>query len=126
MMEGEETFGSIIEKYYDNSLENMGDKDSFIWYGMFGINDLTYIKNLFDRDFKQVPDGRWACIASAPLQGFKSWITKGGIRYPCTVRYPQFKQSGQTIAHTFSTVMDVLPTFLDLAWSLSWNVFSRS
>ncbi|KAJ5869128.1 hypothetical protein N7455_004069 [Penicillium solitum] len=58
IMEGEETFGSIIEKYYDNSLENMGDKDSFIWYGMFGINDPTYIKNLFDQDFKQVPDGR--------------------------------------------------------------------
>lgn len=51
-MGGEETLGSIIEKYYDNNLENMGNKDSFIWYGMFGINDLTHLENLSNRDFE--------------------------------------------------------------------------
>ncbi|KKK25374.1 arylsulfatase [Aspergillus ochraceoroseus] len=90
MMGGEDTLGSIIEKYYDNSLENMGNKDSFIWSPM-GLR------------------------SSAPLRGFKCWITEGGIRCPCIVRYPNFNIKNETITHSFGTVMDILPTILELA-----------
>lgn len=81
----------IINRYYDNSLENMGNADSYIWYG-----------------------AEWACASMAPSRGFKTWITEGGIRCPCLIRYPSFAKSG---SHTdaFATVMDVLPTVLDLA-----------
>ena len=46
-----------------------------------------------------------------------SITTEGGTRYPCIVRYPQGipQQREGSIDSTFTTVMDILPTFLDLA-----------
>ncbi|ROW08412.1 hypothetical protein VMCG_03100 [Cytospora schulzeri] len=82
----------IINKYYNNSLDNMGNADSYVWYG---------------------PE--WACASMAPSRGFKTWITEGGIRCPCLVRYPPFSQSDSYLTNSFSTVMDILPTILDLA-----------
>ncbi|KAF9774485.1 hypothetical protein IL306_007505 [Fusarium sp. DS 682] len=82
----------IINKYYNNSIENMGMADSYIWYG---------------------PE--WACASMAPSRGFKTWITEGGIRCPCLVRYPPFTRTGGSHTDSFCTVMDVLPTILDLA-----------
>ena len=32
-MGNETTMADIINAYYDNSLENIGEKDSFVWYG---------------------------------------------------------------------------------------------
>ncbi|BAE61434.1 unnamed protein product [Aspergillus oryzae RIB40] len=82
---------TIIDKYYDNSLENIGNPDSFVWHGP-----------------------AWASAAMAPSRGFKTWITEGGIRCPCVVRYPPLGVSnGQT--DSFATVMDVFPTVLELA-----------
>ncbi|KAM6521547.1 hypothetical protein FSOLCH5_006301 [Fusarium solani] len=91
MMGSVGTVPKIINKYYNNSLENMGMGDSYIWYG---------------------PE--WACASMAPSRGFKTWITEGGIRCPCLIRYPPLAKTG---SHTdaFCTVMDVLPTVLDLA-----------
>lgn len=51
----------------------------------------------------------------APSRGVKTWITEGGIRCPCLVRYPPFKAQKQAITHRFTTVMDILPTILELA-----------
>ncbi|KAK5954860.1 hypothetical protein OHC33_004586 [Knufia fluminis] len=84
----------IIERFYDNSFDNIGNHDSFVWYGP-----------------------RWACAATAPSRGFKTWITEGGIRCPCVVRYPRFapQQARNRISNSFTTVMDILPTVLDLA-----------
>ncbi|KAF1966594.1 alkaline phosphatase-like protein [Bimuria novae-zelandiae CBS 107.79] len=87
----------IIEKYYNNELDNMGMADSYIWYG-----------------------AEWAHASSAPSRGYKTWITEGGIRCPCLIRYPPLHKAnaklvGGAITDSFSTVMDVLPTTLDLA-----------
>ncbi|KAF5595441.1 Arylsulfatase [Fusarium subglutinans] len=82
----------IINKYYNNSIDNMGMADSYIWYG---------------------PE--WACASMAPSRGFKTWITEGGIRCPCLVRYPPFSKAGGSHTDSFCTVMDILPTVLDLA-----------
>ncbi|KAF5585396.1 Arylsulfatase [Fusarium pseudocircinatum] len=82
----------IINKYYNNSIDNMGMADSYIWYG---------------------PE--WACASMAPSRGFKTWITEGGIRCPCLVRYPPFSKAGGSHTDSFCTVMDILPTLLDLA-----------
>lgn len=87
------TLADVIEKYYDNSLENMGNHNSFVWYGP-----------------------QWASAATAPSRGAKSYTTEGGIRCPCIVRYsPGMQAAPGTITHNFSTVMDVFPTVLDLA-----------
>lgn len=82
----------VIETYYNNDIENIGNADSFTWYGP-----------------------RWACAATAPSKGYKTMITEGGIRCPCIVRYPQFALSQGKVVHDFTTVMDVLPTFLEMA-----------
>lgn len=92
MMGGPKTMGGIIEKYYDNHIDNIGEPTSFVWYG-----------------------ARWACAATAPSKGSKCWITEGGIRCPCLIRYPPFKNTPNAITHSFTTVMDILPTILDLA-----------
>ncbi|KAF4439595.1 arylsulfatase [Fusarium acutatum] len=78
--------------HYDNSLENIGRHDSYVWYG-----------------------SRWACAATAPSRGFKGWSTEGGIRCPCLIRFPPISSAPETISHAFTTVMDILPTILDLA-----------
>ncbi|OQU97538.1 hypothetical protein CLAIMM_03460 [Cladophialophora immunda] len=82
----------VVQKFYDNSTENIGNANSFVWYGP-----------------------RWACAATAPSRGYKAWTTEGGIRCPCIVRYPKFPRSSGSISHEFCTVMDILPTVLDLA-----------
>lgn len=82
---------SFLDQHYDNSLENIGRANSYIWYGP-----------------------RWAQAATAPSRLYKAFTTEGGIRVPALVRYPQLKRQGE-ISHGFSTVMDITPTILDLA-----------
>lgn len=81
----------VLEKFYDNSYENIGNKNSFVWYGP-----------------------RWAQAATAPSRMFKAHIADGGIHCPALVKYPAgFPEQKFTMA--FTTVMDVLPTVLELA-----------
>ncbi|KAL1856886.1 hypothetical protein VTK73DRAFT_8218 [Phialemonium thermophilum] len=94
MLGGATSLGALIEKHYDNALPNIGNRDSFTWYG-----------------------ASWACASMAPSRGFKTWITEGGIRCPCLVRFPPLVTTAARGSHTntFTTVMDVVPTILDLA-----------
>jgi arylsulfatase A-like enzyme len=83
-----------LQKYYDNSLDNLGNGNSFIWYGP-----------------------RWAQASTAPSRLFKAYTTEGGIRVPCIVKPP--KGFGDIdaggITPQFSTIMDLAPTILDMA-----------
>lgn len=81
----------VIADYYDNSLENIGRGNSYVWYGP-----------------------RWAQAGTAPSRLYKAYTTQGGIRTPAFVRYPKFTRQ-QSISHTFTTVMDITPTLLELA-----------
>ncbi|PVH67916.1 alkaline phosphatase-like protein [Cadophora sp. DSE1049] len=92
VMGGPKTMSAIFEKYYNNSFDNIGEADSFVWYGP-----------------------RWACAATAPSRGVKGWVTEGGIRCPCLIRYPPFQSAPAAITHSFTTAMDILPTVLSLA-----------
>ncbi|KAH6898038.1 alkaline-phosphatase-like protein [Thelonectria olida] len=85
-------FKWLTQKYYNKSYENIGEKSSFFRYG-----------------------ARWACAATSPSRGLKCWVTEGGIRCPCLIRYPTFQAQESAITHRFTTVMDILPTILDLA-----------
>ncbi|CAF0873460.1 unnamed protein product [Adineta steineri] len=76
--------------YFDNSYENIGSKNSFIWYGP-----------------------RWAQAATAPCRMSKGYISEGGIRCPAIVHYGPL--TTRRITHEFCTVMDILPTVLELA-----------
>ncbi|KAM0414713.1 hypothetical protein ACHAPT_013452 [Fusarium lateritium] len=92
IMGGPQTIATTIEKYYDNSTENLGNKDSFIWYGP-----------------------RWANAGTAPSRGVKGTTFEGGIRCPCIIRYPPLQPEAGSISNSFLTVMDILPTVLELA-----------
>jgi arylsulfatase A-like enzyme len=85
-----------IGQYYDNSLENIGNKDSFVWYGP-----------------------RWAQAATAPSRLYKAYTTEGGVRVPCVIRYPPLHANSTvkagSISDDFTSVMDIAPTLLDLA-----------
>lgn len=98
-----------LQKYYDNSLENLGRGNSFIWYGP-----------------------RWAQAATAPSRLFKAFTTEGGVRVPFLAKFPtsmnvnvnssalptgpiQGKSDKANITHNFSTVMDLAPTILEMA-----------
>lgn len=88
-----------IQKYYDNRLENIGRKDSFVWYG-----------------------SRWAQAATAPSRLYKMFSTEGGCRVPLIVKPAgsgladfEVSESRKGITDAFCTVMDIVPTILDLA-----------
>lgn len=86
-----ENFLQVLEEHYDNSLENIGRGDSFVWYGP-----------------------RWAQAATAPSRLHKAYTTQGGIRTVAFVTHPG-AQGRQGIAHEFVTAMDVTPTVLEIA-----------
>ena len=78
-----------IRKYYNNSMDNIGAADSFVWYGP-----------------------RWAQAATAPSRLYKLYTTEGGVRVPCIARYPGCPAATK---HEFATVMDIGPTILEMA-----------
>lgn len=80
-----------IRKNYDNSLDNIGNANSFAWYGPL-----------------------WAQAATAPSRLYKAFTTEGGIRVVGFINWPGFARQN-AIGHAFSTVMDVAPTLLELA-----------
>ena len=75
----------------DNSLDNIGRPGSFVDHG---------------RGFAE--------SATAPLRLFKGTLSEGGIRAPAFIHYPGLLQQGE-INNTLITVMDVLPTLLEIA-----------
>ncbi|MCE1270653.1 MAG: arylsulfatase [Acinetobacter sp.] len=79
----------VIADYYDNSLDNIGRGNSYVWYGE-----------------------HWAQAATAPSRLYKAHTSEGGIRTVSFIHYPEFQRQ-QHISHEFFTVMDILPTLLD-------------
>jgi len=75
----------------DNRLDNIGRVGSFVDHG---------------RGFAEA--------ATAPFRLFKGTLSEGGIRAAAFLNFPGLRQQG-SVNDTFLTVMDVLPTFLDVA-----------
>jgi arylsulfatase len=82
---------NAIEEARDNSIENFGRINSFIDHG---------------RGFAEA--------VTAPFRYFKGTLAEGGLRAAAFVHYPPGIDS-TAINGTFMTVMDILPTFLDVA-----------
>ncbi|MDO8290740.1 MAG: arylsulfatase [Parvibaculum sp.] len=81
----------FIDRHYDNSLENIGRPNSYVWYGP-----------------------RWAQAATAPSRLYKTYTSEGGIRVVAFASGAGLKRTKE-IGHAFSTVMDVMPTLLEMA-----------
>lgn len=77
---------------FDNSLENIGRINSFDFIGP-----------------------KWANVGEAPFRLFKTMPTEGGIRVPAAIWYPALEMPGGKINTSSATVMDLVPTVLELA-----------
>ena len=81
---------SYLQKHYDNRYENMGRPGSWVSYGP-----------------------QWAEAGSAPFSRYKTYTREGGMRTPMIAKGPGM--SSGKMHHSYVTVMDLAPTFLDLA-----------
>ncbi|MFP6829621.1 MAG: arylsulfatase [Gammaproteobacteria bacterium] len=79
-----------VREYMDNSLENIGRRGSYVALGA------------------------WGDATTAPYRGSKQTPFEGGIRVPAFVSHAAVANPGST-NDEFLTIMDVMPTFLDLA-----------
>ena len=81
--------GAWSRECCDNSYENIGNADSYVWMRQ-----------------------EWARASNAPFNWYKGFGYEGGIRVPAVFRYPDFPAGA--VDGSFSTVMDVVPTILDV------------
>jgi arylsulfatase len=86
-----ESYKQYTRAHYDNAYENMGKPDSFVSYG-----------------------AQWAEAGSAPFQRHKGYTREGGITAPMIISGKGITSTGAKI-NTYLTVMDLAPTFLELA-----------
>jgi len=81
----------IEAKKYDNSIDNVGKKNSFA-----SLN------------------AGWAQVSASPFYGGKGGVSEGGIRAEFLVSYPNKITAGSR-SHALATVRDVTPTILEYA-----------
>jgi len=81
----------FIDQHYDNSLDNIGRPNSYVWYGP-----------------------RWAQAATAPSRLYKTHTAEGGIRVVAFLSGAGHARGGE-ISEVFATAMDIAPTILELA-----------
>ncbi|MCA9428118.1 MAG: arylsulfatase, partial [Candidatus Omnitrophica bacterium] len=65
----------------------------------------------------------WANLSNTPLNGFKQSAYEGGVRTPLIVRWPKVVTEGGTFCSSVGHVIDILPTFLDIAGATHPNEF---
>ena len=82
--------GEWIEKCCDNSYENMGRLNSYVWYGE-----------------------QWGWVSATPLKQFKAFTEQGGIQVPAIISHPSFAANAG-INSAFITVKDLMPTILEI------------
>jgi len=82
---------SNISDYYIDNFEAMGKPNSLVSYG-----------------------APWAEASTAPFRDFKEFTSNGGVLAPMIISGPMINRRNE-IHHDFSTVMDIAPTFLELA-----------
>ena len=75
----------------DNSYENIGNADSYVWLGP-----------------------NWARAGNTPLRMFKGYTSQGGVRAPAFFHYPRAMQTA-VMNDSIITVKDIMPTLLELA-----------
>lgn len=84
-------FVEYIQEHFDNAYETMGTSVSFVSY-----------------------DDPWAEAGSAPFMRRKGYTRQGGIVAPMIMTGPGISDAG-SINSTYVTLMDLAPTFLEIA-----------
>jgi arylsulfatase len=84
-------FVEYIQSHYDDSYERMGKRGNYVSYGP-----------------------QWAQAGAAPFRLFKGYPSEGGMVAPMIIAGNGVARN-EGISHTYITVMDLMPTFLELA-----------
>ena len=84
-------FGPFLREHYNNGYENMGKASSFVSYGP-----------------------QWAQAGAAPFKLFKYYSTEGGVVTPLIISGKNVERK-PGLQNAFINVMDLAPTFLELA-----------
>jgi arylsulfatase len=84
-------FRPFLQSHYDNTYENMGRATSWVSYGP-----------------------QWAEAGSAPFSRYKGYARQGGIVSPMIIAGVGIRARG-AIDRSYVTVMDLAPSFLELA-----------
>src|SRR5690554_7462493 len=80
-----------IASEYDNSFDNIGRPDSYIWYG-----------------------AEWGQVSATPWPMWKGYPSQGGLLVSAILNLPGEESAGE-IKHEFFIVMDIMRTFVVLA-----------
>ena len=75
----------------DNSYENIGNADSYVWYGK-----------------------TWGQAGNTPSRLYKGYTAQGGVRAPAFASHPTLIK-GNSRSDSVISVMDVMPTLLEVA-----------
>lgn len=90
--------GSIVDtrewipRTFDNSLDNIGRANSYVFTGP-----------------------AWAQVSALPFRWYKGFSSEGGVRCPMIINYPALESNPDQLNDAFISVMDLAPTFLELA-----------
>lgn len=84
-------FRGWVEEHFDNSIDNMGRRDSYISYGR-----------------------EWAEVGAGPFRLYKGTAGEGGVRTPGILYWPGDPKPGR-IVDAFLSFADILPTAIDIA-----------
>jgi arylsulfatase len=87
-------FSPFLREHFNDDFESMGQPNSFISYGP-----------------------QWAEAGSSPFRYFKGLTTEGGINAPMIIAGPHI-ESKNTISDEFVTLMDIAPTFYEVAQAM--------
>ena len=92
----------LVDRHYDNSFDNMGNGNSFVWYGPRWAQASTAPSRLYKCE------SSLRVMSNTVLRVFcLGWVTEGGIRCPCIIRYRGVSKQNGAISHAFTTVMDI-------------------
>jgi arylsulfatase A-like enzyme len=86
-----DTYGPFIREHFTDAYETMGQPNSFISYGP-----------------------QWAEAGSSPFRYFKGLTTEGGMNAPMILSGAGIEKEN-VVHHGFVTLMDVAPTFYEVA-----------
>lgn len=92
-------FGPFLKQHFNDDYETMGQPNSFISYGP-----------------------QWAEAGSSPFRHFKGLTTEGGINAPMIIAGPTIERNNE-IHHEFVTLMDIAPTFYEVAQATYPEIF---
>jgi arylsulfatase A-like enzyme len=97
-----DSYGPFIRQHFTDEYESMGKPNSFISYGP-----------------------QWAEAGSSPFKYFKGQATEGGIIAPMIISGPVIEEGG-VIHHGLVTLMDVAPTFYEIAQAQYPQTFNNN